>query len=87
MTVSELQTVIGKYDAVKKSVPVTFTLGDIIHKRSVNAVLCEQGKYKRAETAARVAEVADGVAAKIACGAIVAQPEPELAPPAEPAPE
>ena len=81
----ELTTEIGTFDPVAKNVPVTFTKGEIVHKRNVNAVLCKRGRYNRAATAARVAEVAQGVAAKIECGAITAQPDPIDQP--EPAPE
>lgn len=69
-------TKIGKYDAEAKAVPVTFTSGDILHKRSVNAVLDDQGQYDADATAERVEQVAAGVAHKIACGAITAQPDP-----------
>jgi hypothetical protein len=63
---------IGIYDAEERSVRVTFTSGEIQHKRSVNAVLTEAGEYDAEATAARVDEVAAGVAQKIACGAITA---------------
>lgn len=66
---------IGAYDAASRSVRVTFTCGDVVHKRSVNAVLTDAGAYDAAATAARVDEVAAGVAQKIACGAITGSTE------------
>lgn len=69
-----VQTKIGRFDAETASVPVTFTSGDVVHKRSVNAVLDARGKYDAAATELRVAEVASGVAHKIAAGAIRAEP-------------
>ncbi|MBV2149277.1 hypothetical protein KRZ98_13450 [Sphingobium sp. AS12] len=71
---SELTTKIGTYNAETKSVPVTFTSGDIVHKRDVNAVLKDSGAYDKAATAVRVAEVANGVAAKISLGVIAVAP-------------
>lgn len=73
---SELTTAIGPYDPEKRTVPVTFTLGAIVHTRDVNACLLE-GAYHADSTIARVADVARGVAAKIAVGAIVAETAPE----------
>lgn len=76
---TELTYEIGAYDSDKRSVPVTFTSGEIEHNRSVNAVLDDNGTYDQAGTKARVEEVARGVAAKIELGVItVAEPEPEL---------
>jgi hypothetical protein len=67
---------IGKYDRAARTVAVTFTSGEVIHRRDVNAVLTAGGKYDADATAARVDEVALGVANKIAIGAITAeQPE------------
>lgn len=60
---------IGQFDQATGSVPVTFTEGEIVHKRSVNAVIAG-GKYDAKATKARVEEVALGVAAKIAAGVI-----------------
>lgn len=65
-----MKTTIGTYDAATRSVPVTFTQGDIKHRRSVNAVLKEDGSYDRTATKARVEEVALGVAVKIEAGVI-----------------
>lgn len=65
---------IGKYDRATHTVAVTFTSGEIVHKRDVNAVLTASGKYDAKATAARVDDVANGVAHKIAIGAIKPQP-------------
>ena len=67
---SEIATKIGKFDPESRTVPVTFTSGETVHKRSVNAVLKADGSYDCAATKARVAEVAQGVAHKIAAGVI-----------------
>ena len=76
---TELTTKIGAFDAETRSVPVTFTSGDIKHERRVNAVLKGDGSYDRAATKERVAEVALGVAHKIGLGVItVPPPEPEM---------
>ncbi|HEY4544872.1 MAG TPA: hypothetical protein VIG90_00405 [Pedomonas sp.] len=75
---SELTHQIGAYDAGTRTVPVTFTQGEIVHQRSVNACLDEAGEYDAEATEARVEEVARGVAQKIALGVIkAAEPEPE----------
>jgi hypothetical protein len=69
---ADIETKIGKYNPETRTVAVTFTSGAIVHKRNVNAVLTEAGVYDAAATAERVADVANGVAHKIACGAITA---------------
>jgi hypothetical protein len=74
---TELTTKIGAFNAAKRTVPVKFTSGDIVHDRTVNAVLNADGKYDAKATKARVAEVARGVAAKIDLGVIVAPIEEE----------
>ena len=74
---TELTTKIGAYNAAKRTVPVKFTRGDVVHERSVNAVLTDDGKYDAKATKTRVAEVARGVAAKIDLGVIVAPIEDE----------
>ena len=76
---TEITTKIGKFDPETRSVPVTFTSAEIVHKRSVNAVLKDDGSYDKTGTAARVEEVAQGVAHKIAAG-IIAVPKPESPP-------
>lgn len=76
---------IGKFDPETRSVPVTFTKGEIVHKRRVNAVLKTDGSYDQAGTKVRVGEVSLGVAQKITLGVITnPPPEPEL--PAAPEP-
>lgn len=76
---TELTTKIGAYDKDKRTVPVTFTSGEIEHKRDVNAVLKEDGSYDKTATKARVAEVGLGVAHKIGLGVItVPVPDPVM---------
>lgn len=65
---------IGAYNRATRRVPVTFQDGDVTHTRDVNAVLTDSGRYDRAGTAARVADVALGVAQKITLGVITAAP-------------
>ena len=74
---AEPTTKIGAFNSAKRTVPVTFTSGDVVHKRDVNAVLGDTGKYDAKATKIRVAEVARGVAAKIDLGVIVAPIEDE----------
>ena len=66
-----------RYDAVGQRLTVTFTSGDLVHKRDVNAVVGANGKYDAKATKARVAEVARGVAEKISLGVIVTPPTEE----------
>lgn len=47
---SELTTKIGPFNAETRTVSVTFTSGDIVYKREVNAVLEEDGSYDRKGT-------------------------------------
>jgi len=89
---TELTTKIGAFSTDTKTVPETFTAGEIIHTRDVNAVLKSSGAYDKPATATRVAEVANGVAAKIGLGVIkmappVAEPEAEAPASEPPAPE
>ena len=65
---------IGTFDSAAQVVPVTFTIGVIVHKRTVNAVLKEDGSYDRVATRKRVEDVARGVVEKVACGVIRADP-------------
>lgn len=65
-----MKTTIGKFDAATKTVPVTFSHNGVRHRRSVNACLDEAGKFDADATAARVGEVAAGVAYKIETGLI-----------------
>lgn len=81
-----MQTKIGAFNAETRSVPVTFTSGEIVHQRDVNAVLTDEGSYDKIATKARVAQVALGVEQKIALGVIkaaIAEEAPEAAPSAE----
>lgn len=64
-------------------VSVVFTKGDIVHKRNVNVVFDEKGKYDKDATAERIDDVARGVEYKIQCG-LIAIDEPETAPTEEP---
>ena len=78
-----MKTTIGRFDPDTGTVPVTFKLDDKKHSRRVNAVIADDGTYDRAATAARVAEVAAGVAQKFALGVIGSNISPIL--PSEPA--
>lgn len=74
-----METTIGEFNSDTRSVPVTFTQGDVVHARDVNACLDDDGGYDEAATQERVGQVARGVARKIAVGAIrKAEPEPVL---------
>jgi hypothetical protein len=69
----------GKYDTDTRDVPVTFTLGEIVHQRRVNACHDQSGAYDAKATEDRIAQVALGVAAKIDAGVItpvVEEPAP-----------
>ncbi len=76
-----MKTIIGKFEPETSTVPVNFQHQGIRHKRSVNACLDDHGGYDRAATAARVVDVAAGVAHKIEIGVI--GPEPATGPAAE----
>lgn len=79
-----MKTTIGVYAAATRDVPVKFESGEIVHERRVNACHDSTGTYDAEATAQRVTDVARGVAAKIAVGAIVNVPElEELAHPVE----
>ena len=65
-----MKTTIGKFDAATKTVPVTFSHNGVRHRRPVNACLDAAGKFDAEATAARVEEVAAGVAYKIGMGLI-----------------
>lgn len=73
-----MEVSIGRYDKATGTVTATFTEGEIVHKRRVNACLTASGSYDSKATAARVGEVALGVAAKIAAGAITAEEVPSI---------
>lgn len=55
---------IQSFNAVDRTVAVTFTDGEFKHVRTVNAVLKADGSYDPAATRARVDQVAIGVQAK-----------------------
>jgi hypothetical protein len=74
-----MKITIGGYDADTRTVPVTFEHQGVTHARSVNACHDADGGYDASATADRVAQVALGVAAKIAVGAIANPPEDEPA--------
>lgn len=69
-----MKTTIGKFDSETGTVSVTFSHAGVTHRRAVNACLTEGGKYDKAATEARVAEVALGVEHKIALGVIANPP-------------
>lgn len=79
---ADLTFKIGAFDSATRTVPVAFTSGAIVHKRSVNAVLKGDASYDKAGTKARVEDVALGVAHKIELG-VITNPPPEPAPTAE----
>ena len=73
-----MQTTIDAYDPDTRQVRATFVEGDVTHTRQVNACHDQDGDYDPEATAQRVADVARGVATKIALGVIaVAPPQPE----------
>lgn len=76
-----MKTAIGKYDPATRSVPVVFRHEGVEHSRAVNACHDDAGAYDAKATRERVAQVALGVAAKIAAGVIgIPTPaEPEVA--------
>ena len=65
-----MQIRIGKFDPSTATVQVTFTAGEKVHTRAVNAVLADDGSYDRAATRERAESVGTGVAQKFAIGAI-----------------
>lgn len=75
-----MQITVGKFDRSSSSVPVTFEHMGVRHERSVNACLTDKGRYDEEATAARVNDVAAGVAHKIQLGVITNPPEPEVSP-------
>jgi len=74
-----MEIIIANYDPETRAVEVTFTEGDIIHTRAVNACHDDAGAYDETATAARVADVARGVEIKIDLG-VISKVEPELTP-------
>lgn len=69
-----MQITIAPYKADARTVDVTFEQDGVTHTRSVNACFDATGAYDEAATKARVAEVALGVANKIALGVITNAP-------------
>jgi hypothetical protein len=67
---------IGPYDQANRTVSVTFTAGDLVHTRDVNACHDASDAYDAEATKARVHAVGRGVAQKIAVGAIIKAPPP-----------
>jgi hypothetical protein len=74
-----MQITIGLYDPDTRTVPVHFEHDGVEHERSVNACHDEDGEYDDEATTERVGQVARGVEAKIAVGAI-RTPDPVDAP-------
>lgn len=70
---------VNGYNADTRTVSVTFDHKGVTHTRDVNACHDGDGGYDEAATAARLEEVATGVAAKIAAGAISNPPAAEEA--------
>ena len=75
---SDLTYQIGAFDSDNRNVSVTFTKGEIVHTRNVNAVVDENGDLDTEATELRVQEVARGVEVKIDLGVITAPvPDPD----------
>jgi hypothetical protein len=60
----------GAYDKATRTVAVTFAHNGVTHHRPVNAVLNARGQCDHKATAARVEEVALGIAHKIGMGVL-----------------
>ncbi len=80
-----MKIMIGAYDPAARTVAVRFEHDDVTHDRPVNACLDKAGAYDAAATAARVDQVALGVATKIELG-VITTPEPVADPVVDPAP-
>lgn len=65
----------GAYDETSRTVSVLFEHGGVAYTRTVNACYDADGQYDEQATAARVQEVARGVAVKIALGVIAPMAE------------
>lgn len=72
-----MKITIGDHDPATRTVAATFTSGDVVHERSVNACYDANGEYDADATAERVEEVGRGVAVKIGLGVIANAPESE----------
>jgi len=79
-----MKITIGAFAPATRTVPVRFEHQDVTHDRAVNACL-KAGAYDAKATAARVDQVALGVAAKIELG-VITMPEPDADPVVDPAP-
>ncbi len=84
---SPMKIEIGKFDRATGTVPVTFEQDGKRHKRDVNAVIRADGRHDRKATAARVDQVAAGVAHKFALGLLGDPAAPQQPAPEQPAPE
>jgi len=80
-----MKITIGALAPATRTVPVRFEHNDVTHDRPVNACLDKAGGYDAKATAARVDQVALGVATKIELG-VITMPEPEADPVTDPAP-
>lgn len=72
-----MKITIGEHDPATRTVAATFTSGDVVHERNVNACYDASGEYDADATAERVDEVGRGVAVKIGLGVIANAPEAE----------
>jgi hypothetical protein len=75
---------VNGYNADTRAVSVTFDHDGVTHTRHVNACHHGDGAYDPDATADRLVEVAAGVAAKIAAGAITNPPPADPEPSEEP---
>lgn len=73
---TDISAQMGAFDPDTRQVLVKFTMDDVEHTRSVNAVLTEDGEFDREGTEERIAELSRGVAEKIRLG-VIRNPEPE----------
>jgi hypothetical protein len=73
-----MTTTIADYVEGSDTVSVTFTQGTVVFTRDVNIVKDSAGAYSPEDTADRVAQVAIGVAHKIAIG-VIPTPTPKEA--------
>ena len=80
-----MKITISVFDPATRTVAVRFEHDDVTHDRAVNACLDKAGAYDAKATAARVDQVALGVATKIELG-VITNPEPVADPMVVPAP-
>lgn len=69
---------IGPLDETTRQVAVRFRDAGVTHDRRINACYDADGQYDEQATAARVQEVARGVAVKIALGVIAPMDETDV---------